>query len=336
MYVNKVLFIKNLLILILLSNVTFSQPKVSENTNNINTGVINSDYKISLAQWSLHKSIYGPRKSSEWFHKMLNESPDSLYNGSIDPMQFPEVAVDLGIYAIELVNTFYFDKADNISYLTKFKRKCDSLNVQVLLIMCDNLGQLGQENAKKRKQAVKNHYKWIDAAKFLGAHSIRVNLNGNGSAEKVAANSVKSLKKLGKYGQSKGINVVVENHGGFSSIGSWLADVMEKVDMKNVGTLPDFGNFCIKWGPEGCQKNYDKYKGMKEIMPYAKGVSAKSRAFDENGNEVTIDYYRMMKIVKDSGYKGYIGIEYEGNNEQSEIDGIKATKKLLEKAIKAL
>lgn len=164
-----------------------------------------------------------------------------------------------------------------------------------------------------------------------GAHTIRVNAAGAGTAEEVATNAVAGLTQLGKYGAEKGINVVVENHGGYSSDGSWLAGVMKSVGMDNVGTLPDFGNFCIERNPDfSCKKEYDRYQGMKDLMPYAKGVSAKAHSFDENGNENDSDFLRIMKIVKDSGFKGTVGIEYEGQ-ELSEEEGIKKTKALLEK-----
>ena len=174
------------------------------------------------------------------------------------------------------------------------------------------------------------HKPWVDIAAFLGAKTIRVNAAGEGTAEEIAANAVDGLSKLGEYGASKGIQVVVENHGGYSSDGKWLSGVMEKVGMDNVGTLPDFGNFCVQYGDDGCAEEYDRYLGMEEIMPFAKGVSAKSNVFDADGNEANMDYLRIMKIVKAAGFKGYVGIEYEGA-ELSEDEGIKATKALLEK-----
>ena len=183
--------------------------------------------------------------------------------------------------------------------------------------------------------AVENHYKWVDVSKFLGAHSIRVNVSGDGSREEVALNAIDGLTKLGKYGASNGINIIVENHGGYSSDGTWLAGVMKEVDMENVGTLPDFGNFCVEGRPKNCTKTYDKYQGISDLMPFAKGVSAKSFEFDEQGNEINSDFDSIMRIVKKSGYKGYLGIEYEGNR-LSEDKGIKATKLLLEKVIKKL
>jgi len=295
-----------------------------------------TDFKISLAQWSLHNTYFGePIKDWGEFARLIKESPDSVLKGDADPKDFPVLAAGYGIHSIELVNTFYFTKVDDMAYWTAFKEQCDKSGVSVGLIMCDLVGNLADADANVRLKAVEDHYKWVDIASFLGARSIRVNAGGEGTAEEVATNAVDGLSKLGTYGASKGVNIIVENHGGYSSDGSWLSGVMKNVGMENVGTLPDFGNFCMQRGPEGCEKEYDKYKGIAELMPYAKGVSAKSHKFDENGNETNSDFLRIMKIVKESGFKGYVGIEYEGT-ELSEDDGIKATKALLEKVFAEL
>ena len=297
---------------------------------------VEPDFKISLAQWSLHRTYFGGA-IEDWqeFGRLLMESPDDLIQGDLDPIDFPKVAAAYGIHCIELVNTFYFSKANDQEYWNAFKQKCEEADVTVGLIMCDALGNLGDADPEARKQAVQNHYPWVDVASFLGAKSIRVNAAGSGTAEEVAANAVNGLSELGKYGASKGINILVENHGGYSSDGKWLSGVMAKVGMDNVGTLPDFGNFCIERGPEACLEEYDRYQGMADLMPYAKGVSAKSHEFDANGQEVSSDFLRIMKIVKESGFKGYVGIEYEGPT-LSEDEGIKATKALLEKVFAEL
>jgi len=288
------------------------------------------DFEISLAQWSLHKTYFGAAPDWAEFGRLLMEDPDALLQGDIDPFDFPKVAAGYGINCIELVNTFYFSKANDMEYWAKFKANCEEAGVTVGLIMCDALGNLGDSNPEARMAAVDNHKPWVDVAAFLGAKTIRVNAAGEGTAEEVGANAVDGLSKLGEYGASKGIQVVVENHGGYSSDGKWLSGVMAKVGMDNVGTLPDFGNFCLVHGADGCAEEYDRYLGMEEIMPYAKGVSAKSNVFDAEGNEANMDYLRIMKIVKAAGFKGYVGIEYEGA-ELSEDEGIKATKALLEK-----
>jgi L-ribulose-5-phosphate 3-epimerase len=198
-----------------------------------------------------------------------------------------------------------------------------------VLIMCDGEGNLGDPDTAKRQQAVENHHKWADAAKFLGCHSIRVNAaTGNaGSFEEQQKRAAEGLAKLGDYCRPLGLNTIVENHGGLSSNGAWLAGVMRMVNQPNVGTLPDFGNFAID---RAKGEEYDRYQGTQELMPFAKGVSAKSYDFDAEGNETKIDYRRMLQIVKAAGYRGFIGVEYEGGR-LDEYAGIRATKALLER-----
>lgn len=299
-----------------------------------NTSESTSDFNISLAQWSLHKSFFGDALNGNWqeFGRLLMTNPDSLLQGSLNPDDFPSIAAGYGVNTIELVNTFYFSKANDMEYWKGFKQKCNEAGVKVGLIMCDALGNLGDADSVARNEAVAKHHAWVDIAKFLGAKTIRVNAAGEGTAEEVAANAVKGLSALATYGETQGINIVVENHGGYSSDGSWLAGVMAAVNMDNVGTLPDFGNFCMERTPDGCANEYDKYKGIEELMPYAIGVSAKTHNFDENGNETESDFLRIMKIVKASGFKGDIGIEYEGTV-LSEDEGIKKTKALIEKVL---
>jgi sugar phosphate isomerase/epimerase len=266
-------------------------------------------FEISLAEWSLHRTIRDQKK-------MTN-------------LDFPKVARrDFEISAVEYVNQFFMDKARDENYLKELKTICEGEGVKSVLIMCDGEGNLGDPVAARREQAVTNHHKWADAAKFLGCHSIRVNAatGGVGSFEEQQQRAADGLAKLGEYCAKLKLNAIVENHGGLSSHGGWLAGVMKMIGRKNVGTLPDFGNFVID-RQNGMQ--YDRYQGTAELMPFAKGVSAKSHDFDVAGNEKNTDYRRMLQIVKDAGYRGYIGIEYEGGG-LSEPDGIRATKKLLE------
>lgn len=266
-------------------------------------------FDISLAEWSLHRTIRNEKK-------MTN-------------LDFPRVArQDFGIQAIEYVNQFFMDKARDEAYLKELKTICEGEGVKSVLIMCDGEGNLGDPSEERRQQAVTNHHKWADAAKFLGCHSIRVNAaTGNaGSFEEQQKRAADGLARLGEYCAKLGLNAIVENHGGLSSHGGWLAGVMRLVNKPNVGTLPDFGNFVIN---RQTGEQYDRYQGTAELMPFAKGVSAKSHDFDEAGNEKNTDYRRMLKIVKDAGYRGFVGIEYEGGG-LSEYEGIRATKRLLE------
>ena len=261
-------------------------------------------FRISLAEWSFHRTLFA---------------------GKLDHLDFARTARnDFGIEGVEYVNQFFKDKARDQKYLAEMKKRANDLGVRSVLIMIDDEGALGDPDEARRKQAVENHYKWVEAAKFLGCHSIRVNAQSQGSYEEQIDRAADGLRRLTEFGAKHELNVIVENHGGLSSNGTWLSAVIKKVNHPRCGTLPDFGNFNL-----GNGEQYDRYKGVQEMMPFAKGVSAKSGEFDEHGNEVRIDYRRMMKIVLDAGYHGYVGIEYSGNT-LSEPDGIRATKKLLE------
>lgn len=276
-------------------------------------------FKISLAEWSFHKALFA---------------------GKMNHLDFASRAKnEFGIQGIEYVNQFFKDKAKDQSYLAEMKKRADDLGVRSVLIMCDGEGEMGDLEVKKRLQAVENHYKWVEAAAFLGCHSIRVNAAGEGAPEEVAKAAAESLTKLATFGKEHNIGVIVENHGGMSSNGKWLSGIMKTVNMPNCGTLPDLGNFCIKrtkpesntpeaWAKTTCLEEYDRYEGVTELMPFAKGVSAKTYDFDDAGNEKTIDYTRILKIVKDAGFNGFMGIEYEGER-LSEEEGIKKTKELL-------
>lgn len=277
------------------------------------------EIKISLAQWSIHRALDSGKLKAENFAAIAKN--------------------DFGISAIEYVNQFYKDHASDRTFWEKMRATADSLEVKSLLIMVDNEGDLGNPNQEERTKAVENHLKWVDAAHILGCHSIRINAFGEGSKDEVQRAMIDALKKLCAYAAKDSINVLIENHGLYSSDGQWIAEIMKGVDMANVGTLPDFGNWCTsaKWGSteEGkdCNEEYDRYKGVAEMLPFARGVSAKSYAFNEQGDETIIDYSKMLKVVKESGFSGYVGIEYEGS-QLSERDGILATKALLEKVAK--
>jgi sugar phosphate isomerase/epimerase len=270
-------------------------------------------WEISLAEWSLHKALFAKK---------------------IDNLDFPLIAKrDFGINVVEYVNQFFKDKAENTSYLNELLKRSKDNGVKNHLIMIDGEGGMADTDNSKRLKAVENHYKWVHAAKYLGCKTIRVNAYGEGTREDVQKAAIDGLSRLGEYAKKVGINVIVENHGGYSSDGQWLSGVMRSVGKKNVGTLPDLGNFCLKRGPNNtCAEEYDRYKGTQELLPFAKGVSAKTRDFDEAGNCIETDYNRMFRIIKEAGFKGYVGIEYEGSK-LSEEEGIKRTKALIEKTI---
>jgi len=257
-------------------------------------------FKISLAQWSLHRTL----RAKE-----------------IDHLDFARVAKrDFGIEAIEYVNSFFKDKARDAAYLAEMNKRAADEGVTQYLIMCDSEGRLGDPDAALRATAVENHRKWLEAAKVLGCVTIRVNAASVGSFEEQQKLAADGLRKLTELAAPMNLNVVVENHGGLSSDGKWLSGVMKMVDHPRCGTLPDFGNFY----------EYDRYQGVADLMPFAKAVSAKSHDFDEQGNESQKDYRRLMKTVLDAGYRSWVGIEYEGSK-LPEREGIAKTKALLER-----
>ncbi len=275
--------------------------------------------KISLAQWSLHRQFF---------------------DGSHNPNDFAGISMETyGIDAIEYVNQFYIESAEDEKFWNTMKDHAQNAGVVSLLIMVDDEGDLGVADDNQRKLSVENHYKWVNAAKLLGCHSIRVNAFGESSEEVYRTAIIDGMGQLSDYAAKEDINIIIENHGLFSSDAQLITDIVRQVNKPNFGTFPDFGNWCLsaKWGSTqgDCNEEYDRYQGVSELLPYAKAVSAKSYNFNEAGEDTKIDYYKMLRIVKESGYNGYIGIEYEGEL-LSEHKGILATKALLEKAWKSL
>jgi sugar phosphate isomerase/epimerase len=259
-------------------------------------------FRISLAQWSFHKALFAKE---------------------MDHLDFARRArTEFGIDAIEFVNVFFKDKARDAAYLAEMNRRARDHGITHHLIMCDGEGDLGDPDPSARTAAVENHYKWVDAARILGCITIRVNAASKGSFEEQQKLAADGLRRLTEYGAAQDINVIVENHGGLSSHGDWLAGVMKLVNHPRCGTLPDFGNFY----------EYDRYQGVTDMMPFAKAVSAKTYDFDERGEETKIDYHRMMKIVTDAGFHSWVGIEFEGDR-LSEPEGVRRTKALLERIL---
>ncbi len=266
-------------------------------------------FAISLAEWSLHRALFKKTITNLDFARLAKE--------------------DFGVTGLEYVNQFFKDKAKDQAYLEDLKSRADGYGLKNVLIMIDGEGMLGAPDEAERTKAVESHKPWIDAAKFLGCHAIRVNAASRGEYAEQQRLAADGLRRVGEYGAAQGVSVIVENHGGLSSNGEWLVGVMKLVGLPGVGTLPDFGNFRVSR-----EQEYDRYKGVAELMPYAKGVSAKSHDFDPQGNETHTDYEKMLDIVIASAYRGFIGIEYEGET-LGEPEGIKATKALIERHLQA-
>lgn len=261
-------------------------------------------FKISLAQWSLHKELGASR---------------------LDPLDFPRAANKFGIDAVEYVSSFYRSRLGDRAHFSELKRRAAGEGVSSLLIMVDGEGQLGDPDAKQRQRAVDNHKRWVEAAAYLGCHAVRVNAESRGSEEEQVQWVSDGLRRLCRFSDDLGIDVLIENHGGLSANAGWVVEVINAVGHRRCGSLPDFGNFDLGGG-----KRCDAYQGVRELMPFARAVSAKAHDFDARGEETRIDYLQMLGIVTSSGYRGYVGIEYEGTR-LSEPAGIVRTKELLER-----
>ena len=316
------------LISILTLIISCKEVKKNEKKMTLETENITPFFKLSLAQWSFHKAIRDDKTLSN--------------------LDFAKKAKELGFEGVEYVSQLYpleegNEQASLDSIVTELKKRSEKHNIQNVLIMIDHEGDLSVNDKAERDEAIRKHSMWVDAAAILGCSSVRINLFG-GEAEKDPKiwhnNSVDGMGRLAQYASTKNINVIVENHGGLSSDAAKVVEVMKAINLPNCGTLPDFGNFCVKrdsgerWGGN-CIEQYDIYKGTEELMVYAKGVSAKSHNFDADGNETEIDYIKMLQIVKDANFSGFIGVEYEGEI-LGEEDGILATKNLLLSASKKL
>ena len=319
---NKTLFKSMIIALVLVANTACKNVESDASEQEeiaTTTQETESALKISLAQWSLHQ-------------RYRDEGQN--------PFHFARDAKAMGFDAIEYVSQLYTDALESMTIsemIDSLKQENMKYDIKPLLIMVDDEGDLAHPDAAMRDQAVEQHKKWVDVAAALGCHSIRVNTFGTNEPEPWVENVQLGLKALSEYAADKGVNVLVENHGWLSSDAPRVVEAIKGVNMENCGTLPDFGNWCIKrdegenWG--ACLEEYhDYYEGLELLMPLAKAVSAKSYDFDANGDETKLDYYRMMKIVVDAGYEGYVGVEYEGDR-LSEVEGIEATRKLIEKAL---
>lgn len=276
---------------------------------------------ISLAQWSLNRAFFGK---------------------SLNPVNFASIAKnDFGISGIEYVNQFYSENATDEKFWIEMATRASDAGVESLIMMVDEEEKLGDTNKEKRKKAVEDHYKWVNAAKILGCHSIRVNAFGSGSLEELKESLADGLGRLTEYAANEKVQVILENHGLHTSNADFMVDIIKEVDNPFLGTLPDFGNWCLnaEWGSTQTSKNcsdiYPPHEGLTKFLPYAKGVSAKSYTFDSNGNDTVIEYPKLLSIVKKSGFDGHIGIEFEGENMEEHL-GIKATKTLIERVWKEL
>jgi len=271
--------------------------------------------KYSLAQWSFNRDLFA---------------------GEMDTVDFIHAAADMGFDGVEYVSQFFADKVHDFAYLDKLNAAAQAAGIKNVMLQVDNMGDLGASDPQLRAQAIAEGKLWVDAASYLNCELMRVNAHGDGSPEQIKANNIAAIGELADYAKQKGVTLIIENHGGISNNGAWLADLVAKLADKNVASLADFHNWCTErengqlWGAP-CTQEYDYYQGFAELIPSAKGVSVKAFEFDSQGNETSMDFAKFFKIMQQASYAGYLGIEYEGTSLPSR-EGILKTKALAEKS----
>ena len=293
-------------------------------------------FQYSLAHWSYHRSIFGDsRRDYDWFNKTLHSDPDAVLLGPMDPRDIVVKAREHGIDAVDYSNVLFFGHADDRPYLTELKRRADGEGVKSLLIACDELGRLGDANPAQRAQTVENHVPWLEAAAFLGCNAIRTNANGDGTYLEQLQRTAEGLRALCEKADAMGLDVVLENHGEASNNGAWLAMVVESVNHPRLGVLADFGNWFMGGWNVDPPRWYDRYQGLQDVAPYTRVVHAKAHGFDAQGQEIETDFSEAMRLLLAGGFRGYVGIEYEGEG-LTEDEGVAATKRLLEEVREVL
>ncbi|HEX9658738.1 MAG TPA: sugar phosphate isomerase/epimerase family protein [Rhodothermales bacterium] len=288
-------------------------------------------FKLSLSQWCFHRAIFGPgRDDYDWFVSHLASDPDAVLQGDMDPRDIVVRAREIGVDAVDYVNICFFGHAGDIPWLTDLKRRADAEGVKSLMIMCDQTGRLGHADPEMRLKSVEDHTRWLEAAQFLGCHSIRVNAYGDGTYLEQLERCAEGIGALAERAEPMGLNVLIENHGDASNTGIWLAMLIQKISHPRVMALADFDNFFMGGWNEMPERRYDRYQGLMDIAPYTHSVSAKAHGFNEDGSELRTDFHKAMRILLDAGFRGYASIEYEGD-QLSEMEGAVRTKALLEK-----
>lgn len=286
-------------------------------------------FDISLSQWSFHRAMFGDsREDYPKFLETLRRDPDAVLLGEMDPRDITQVARKLGVSAVDLVNVLWFGHAKDQAWLNEFKKRANDDGVTFQLLMCDQLGSIGSSDAALRTAAVANHLPWMEAAAKLGCSQLRVNAYGDGTYLDRLNQCAESLHRLAELGLKYDLQILVENHGHQSNIGAWLAMLIDKTDHNNCGVFLDFDNFFMGGWDLNPPRRYDRYQGIEDLAPYAKGVSAKSYDFENDGNETTIDFQRCVEIILDAGFMGTMSAEFEGHR-LSEYEGSQKTLSLL-------
>jgi sugar phosphate isomerase/epimerase len=296
----------------------------SKVVQNQDTGIEESGFKseskpkLVLAQWTFNKDLFA---------------------GKMTTIDFVNKAAEMGFDGVEFVSQFIKDKVNDDAYLAELKLASETAGIKNTMISVDvSEAKLGSSDPDERDIATAKHKEWIVAASKLNCPTIRVNAHGDGTADEMMSAMFNSVKELANFGKSYNVGVTIENHGQYSSDGKWLSQLIGKLVPYGVGSVADFDNWCIEreggklWGTP-CIKEYDRYLGMKELLPTARSVSVKAFDFDEQGNAIKTDFKRMFQLIKEAQYDEYLAIEFEGHD-MDPIEGIRKTLELVDQCWK--
>ncbi|WP_173021370.1 serine hydrolase [Lewinella sp. W8] len=253
--------------------------------------------RYSLGQWSFHRE---------------------LFSGEMTSIDFVEAAAELGFDGVEYVNQFFLDRVEDHAFLDSLAAAAAAADIAGVMLLVDNAGNLGASDPGERQRAIEQHLAWVGAARQLGCPIMRVNAHGDGTPDEIMAACEAAIRPLAVAAGREGVQIVIENHGGISNDGEWLAELVGRLADVGVGSLADFDNWCVErengqlWGAP-CTNRYDRYRGMMDLMPTAVGVSVKAFNFDAAGEEPDIDFGTMFDIIHAHDYRGFLGIEYEGD-----------------------
>ncbi|MDP9380017.1 MAG: sugar phosphate isomerase/epimerase [Chloroflexota bacterium] len=251
--------------------------------------------QLAVSSWSLRSHI---NNEPSWTGRPVGARDFPVY-------EFPRyVKETFGVDAVEVCE-IHIPRPD-AARLDQLKESLQSSDVRVVNVPID-VGDISQPDATKREHDLKLIEFWLDVAAYLGSPAARVN-SGSGNLE----SAIESYQRLARYGEQVGVRLVLENHGGLSADLGNIQRMLESVP-SNFGTSPDFGNF-----PE--EKRYD---GLALMVPRAAVVHAKTYDFNAAGEFHNFDFARCLSIVRDSGFDGYLSVEFEGKGDQPQ--GVRQT-----------
>lgn len=230
------------------------------------------------------------------------------YFGSkeITYLTVPKLLKQMGIPGVTY-NDIWMESWDN-AYLDRIKRACREAGVKITGLICE--GNLATQDEAKWEEQIRTDEKKMRAAAYLGAPIVRLNIGGLGDEKLDATIGVQrviaAFKRLLPLAKELNVKMTIENHGGVSKKADWILEIIKGTDPKWVGACLDFGN----WPDE--IRNSESAK----LAPYAYHTHVKCHTFTSEGEDTNKDYKYLLGLLKNSGYRYAVSIEYEGPDDQ--------------------